>query len=220
MNKIIISLLALFIVINGRNIISGQNVKQNNSQKAMVTITPADIAMAKEVIQSNTKTVPGYTPGSQAKISAGNFGAADALVLYLLKFHQQTRICPPIAVVTEALKKLKDSEIHKKAVSYFWLDYSTSSGLDQHIAKPNAFRNDFDWYILTKFTERLKYSNIRDAAYVGADQAWRRAMNSQQQFWEKSQARNDEYLLKRDANRAVFDAQAAVAAAEKAVAGS
>lgn len=194
-----------------------QNLNQKNAQQPIVTLTAADIIMAKEVIQSNTMTLPGFTPGSQVKVSSGNFSAADALVLYLLKFHYQTKICPPLTIVAEALKKLNDTDIHKKAVSIFWLDYSTCSDLNEHITKPDALKSDFGWYILTKQTERLKISNARLAGYVGSDEAWRRAMNSQQQFWEKSRSREDEYLLTREAHRATFDAQAAVAAAERAI---
>ena len=51
--------------------------------------------------------------------------------------------------------------------------------------------------------------------FVGADAAWRRAMDSQQKFWEKSQSRDGEFVLRRDACRAIFDAQAAVAAAAR-----
>jgi len=59
----------------------------------------------------------------------------------------------------------------------------------------------------------LKIRNARLQGFVGADAAWRRVMDSQQNFWEKSQSRDDEFILHRDAYRAIFDAQAAVAAA-------
>lgn len=182
-------------------------------------ITPSDVALAKRVIAKNTRSLPGMTVGSRVKVGSGDFSSSDALILYMLKFHQQTTLCPPIAAVAEALKRLHDAEVHKKAVSIFWKEYSTSSNLEAAIRKPDFLENTFEWYILTKQTERLKISNARLKGFVGSDEAWRRAMNSQQQFWEKSRAREDEFLLKRGAQRVILDAQAAVADAERAVAG-
>ena len=182
-------------------------------------IAPGDIEMAHQVIRENTRSIPGFGAGSRVTVSSGRFSSSDALVLYILKCHQQTRVCPPIAVVAGALTKLKDADVHKKAVVIFWKDYSTTSNLNEGLDKPTFLRSSFEWYILTKQTERLKIRNARLQGFVGADTAWRRAMDSQQKFWEKSQSREDEFILRRDAYRAVFDAQAAVAAAERAVAG-
>lgn len=188
-------------------------------EAAEVMITVADIEMAHQVIGKNTRSLPGFNVGSRVTVSSGRFSSSDALVLYILKFHQQTRVCPPIAVVAGALTKLKDADVHKKAVVIFWKDYSTTSNLNEGLDKPTFLRSSFEWYILTKQTERLKIRNARLQGFVGADTAWRRAMDSQQKFWEKSQSREDEFILRRDAYRAVFDAQAAVGAAERAVAG-
>ena len=187
------------------------------NQAMEVRILKADIAMAKEVIQKNTMSIPGFGVGSRVNVSSGAFSEADALVIYLLKFHQSSKICPPIAVVAETLKKLKDTKVHKKAVSIFWLDYSTSSNLNESISQSNFVRDSFEWFILTKQTERLKISNARLQGFVGSDEAWRRAMNSQYQSWQKSTSREEEYILKRDAYRAILDAEAAVNAAERAV---
>lgn len=183
-------------------------------------ITASDVALAKSVIAKNTRSLPGMTVGSRVKVGSGNFSTSDALILYMLKFHQQTTLCPPIAAVAEALKRLNDAEVHKKAVAIFWREYSTCSNLDASIRKPDFLESTFEWYILTKQTERLKISNARLQGFVGSDEAWRRAMNSQQQFWEKSRSREDEFLLKRGAHRVTLDAQAAVADAERAVAGA
>ncbi len=54
--------------------------------------------------------------------------------------------------------------------------------------------------------------------FVGATEAWRRAMEGQHQFWEKNQAREQEFILKRDVYRTLLVAQAAVPAAQNAVA--
>jgi len=181
-------------------------------------ITTSDVALAKRVIKENTMSIPGFGVGSRVKISSGKFSSSDALVLYMLKFHHQTKVCPPIAVVAEALKRLNDSRVHKKAVAIFWKDYSTSSDISDSLLKPNFLKDNFEWYVLTKQTERLKISNTRLQGFVGSDVAWRRAMDAQQKFWEKSRAREDEFILKRGAYRVILDAQAAVADAERAAA--
>ncbi|MEW6443231.1 MAG: hypothetical protein AB1640_20030 [bacterium] len=183
------------------------------------TVTAADVEMAKAVIQKNTMTLPGLNPGSTFQISAGSFSAADALVIYLLKFHQKNQVCPPIEAVSEALKKLKDAEVHKKAVAMFWKDYSSSSDVGSGLEKPNFLRDTFEWYILTKQTERQKIANARLAGYVGADEAWHRAMESQRASWEKSTSRESEFILKRGAYRVSLDAEAAVAEADRVVSG-
>ena len=183
-------------------------------------ISDQDIAMAKEVIHRNTRTIPGFGVGSQVKVSSGEFSPSDALVIFLLKFHQQKKICPPIVVVGEILKKLSDSEISKKSVAVFWQDYSSTSNLDQAILKPDFLEETFEWYILTKQTERLKISNFRMEGYVASDEAWRKAMDSQRKFWEKSASREDEFILHRDANRVILNAEAAIHAAQRAVSGS
>jgi hypothetical protein len=148
--------------------------------------------------------------GSTVKMGPGNFSSADALVIYMIKFHKKAKICPPISVVAEALKKIHDTNYAKKAVAVFWRDYSTGSG---HVSLSEAF----DWYINTKAAQKHKISNMRLQGYVGSGEAWQRAMNSQRSSWEKSTQRQDEYILKRGAYRAILNAQAAVDAAERAI---
>jgi len=213
------------------NVRPGQSARENRRRTAsrhgsksatgatstQINITSADVAMARDVIRANTRSLPGFGVGSRVKVGSGKFSASDALVLYMLKFHHHTKVCPPIAVVAESLKKLNDTRVNKKSVAIFWKDYSTSSDLNSNLSTPNAFRKSFDWYILIKGTERAKIANMRLQGFVGADSAWRKAMNSQHQFWEKSRAREDEFILKRGAYRALLNSQAAVAAAERAV---
>ncbi|MDP4186222.1 MAG: hypothetical protein Q8862_13840 [Bacteroidota bacterium] len=55
--------------------------------------------------------------------------------------------------------------------------------------------------------------------YVGAEEAWSKAMSSQQKSWQKSVEREDEFILKRDASRVIINTQDAVDAAAKAVSG-
>ncbi len=175
-----------------------------------ISITAADVAMAKQTIKRNTMTVPGMAIGSKIKMGPGDFSASDALVIYMIKFHQRHNICPPISVVAEALQKVHDANFAKKAVAVFWREYSTSSGR-------LSLADSFDWYINTKATEKHKINNARLQGYVGAGEAWQRAMNSQRSSWEKSTQRQDEYILKRGAYRAILNAQAAVDAAERAI---
>ena len=175
-----------------------------------ITITAADVNMAQAIIKKNTMTVPGMAIGSSIKMGPGNFSAGDALVIYMIKFHHQNKICPPISVVAEALQKLNDTNYAKKAVAVFWKDYSSASGT-------SSLSDSFDWYINTKATEKHKINNARLQGYVGAGEAWQKAMNSQRSSWEKSTQRQDEYILKRGAYRAILNAQAAVNAAELAI---
>jgi len=179
-------------------------------------LTPQDITLAKAVIEKNSMTLPGLLPGSRFTVSSGAFSNADALVLYLLKFHRDTRILPPIAAVARMLERLNDAEVHKKAVALFWRDYSTATGND--LNAPNFLGSNFEWYVLTKQTQRMKITNARLQGFVGADAAWRRAMDAQQKYWERSTARENEFILKRGAERVMLDAEAAVAEAERAVA--
>jgi hypothetical protein len=175
-----------------------------------ITITAADVNMAQTIIKKNTMTVPGMAIGSSIKMGPGDFSAGDALVIYMIKFHHQNKICPPVSVVAEALQKLHDTNYAKKAVVVFWKDYSSASGT-------SSLSEGFDWYINTKATEKHKINNARLQGYVGAGEAWQKAMNSQRSSWKKSTQRQDEYILKRGAYRAILNAQAAVDAAERAI---
>ena len=76
---------------------------------------------------------------------------------------------------------------------------------------------NFENYILTKFIQRQKIINAPLKRFVGSDEVWRRAMDSQRQFWEKSRQREDEFVLTRGAYRTLFNAAAAIAAAEAAM---
>ncbi len=216
--KFVFSHLLFFVLIPLLVIGQPQNrTSQTQSGKAEIKLTAPDIKMALEVIKANTMSLPGFLPGSRTKMSSGKFSEADALALYLLKFHQQTKICPPIKLAAELVKKINDSELHKKAVTIFWLEYSTTSDLNEGLDKPDALQDNFEYYILTKQTERLKIQNARLQGYVGSDEAWRKAMASQEKTWQKSSARQNEYILTRETYRVILDAQAAIIAAKYAV---
>ncbi len=138
-------------------------------------------------------------------------------VIYLLKFHQQTEICPPLAVVGDVLTKLDDAEVHKKAVSIFWKSYSSTSDVGQDLKQDNFLRDNYEWFILTKQTERMKIQNARLEGFVGADESWRKVMNDQQKYWERSKSGDNEYILKRESYRVMLDAAAAADVAERAI---
>lgn len=177
---------------------------------AGITITAADVNMAKKIIKNNTMTIPGMAIGTSVKMGPGNFSAADALVIYMIKYHKKNNLCPPVSVMAAVLPKIHDTSYAKKAAAVFWKDYSSASG---HSSLPESF----EWYINTKSTEKHRISNMRLKGYVGAGEAWQKAMNSQRNSWEKSTQRQDEYILKRGAYRVILNAQAAVDAAERAI---
>lgn len=208
----------LFLLMFSITIQAQKETVKKVEKKNGVTLTDSDIKMANEVISENTYSLPGFTTGSHSNVSTGKFSEADALVLYMLKFHHRNKVCPPIKVVAEAVEKINDTNIHKKAVTIFWKDYSTTSDLNENLDKPGRLHDDFEFYILTKQTERLKIQNAKLQGFVGSDEAWRKAMNSQEKSWQKSKEREDEYILTRDTYRVILDAQAAVAAAKYAVA--
>jgi hypothetical protein len=184
-----------------------------------VAITEADVRWARQLIENNTMTLPGFTPGSRVKVGPGAFSASDALVLYLLKFHKDYKICPPLEVVSSMLSKLNDTELNRKSVGVFWMNYSTTSDVDDHLEKASFLKDRFTWYLDVKKTVKLKRSNARLRGLVGAEEAWSKAMLAQKKYWRKSTQRETEFILKRDAYRAVLDAENAVGQAEKAVAG-
>ncbi|MDP4206907.1 MAG: hypothetical protein Q8859_13030 [Bacteroidota bacterium] len=199
------------------NTSAGNSKQTTNHSNTPISISNSDIAMAQQVIDNNTMTLPGFVPGSSIKSGPGPFCPSDALVLYMLKFHQQTKTCPPIAVITESLKQLNDIEFNKKAVSIFWQEYCNYQKVD--ISNANFLHDYFEIYILKKHTNRLKITNARLQGYVGAEEAWSKAMSSQQKSWQKSVEREDEFILKRDASRVIINTQDAVDAAAKAVSG-
>ena len=133
---------------------------------------------AKEIYPNRNNKLTIITCG-KVKMGSGNFSSSDALVLYLLKFQKRYTISPPIEVVSNILTKLNDKEINKKAVALFWMQYSTTSDVNEGIGKPTFLKDIFEWYILVKQTEKMKISNARLKGYVGAEEAWRKAMNSQ-----------------------------------------
>ena len=195
-------------------------MQQPVPREGAVVLTPADVSMAKSVIQQNTMSIPGFGVGERIQVGTGSFSPADALVLYFLRFHRERGVCPPVSAMSQALTQLNDAEVHRKAAAIFWLDYSSAKNTGPFISKPTGLRDAFQWYISTKQTERLRISNARLQDFVGATEAWRRAMEGQRQFWEKNQAREQEFILKRGAYRTLLDAQAAVAAAQNAVGSS
>jgi len=190
---------------------------QGSAKSVNVTITPADIVMAREVINENTYTLPGAGIGSTFQLGPGPFSPSDALVIYMLKFHLQTKLCPPLPVVVESLQKLNDAESSKSAVAFYWQQYSSYTDLD--LKAPNYLRDWFNNYMVIKFTQRTNAANARLGASVGAAEAWSNAMNSQQKSMQKSVDRQNEYIQDRDNYRGILSSQAAVDAAAKAVAG-
>ncbi len=133
---------------------------------------------AKEIYPNRNNKLTIITCG-KVKMGSGKYSSSDALVLYLLKFQKRYTICPPFEVVSNILTKLNDKEINKKAVALFWMQYSTTSDVNEGIGKPTFLKDIFEWYILVKQTEKMKISNARLKGYVGAEEAWRKAMNSQ-----------------------------------------
>ncbi len=182
-----------------------------------ITLTNADIAMAKEVIEANTMTIPGYAIGSTRKLSPGDFNVTDALMLYMLKFHQQTKTCPTLAEINAAVVKTTESNIFRKAAVTFWKEYTTTSDFGKNLGNPDFLKSHFNWYILIKFNTKMKVINAREEASVASQEAWNRAMNSQQRTQDRTIERENENSLQRDANRAILNSQSAIDAAEKAI---
>ena len=207
------------IEVNTRKIeaIRSETEAQGSTKSANVSITPADIDMAQEIINKNTYTLPGAAIGSTFQLGPGPFSPADALVIYMLKFHLQTKSCPPLPVVIESLQKLNDAESSKIAVAAYWQQYSGYTDLD--LNAPNYLHDWFNNYIVIKFTKRTNAANARLEGSVGAAEAWSKAMSSQQKSMQKSADRQDDYILNRDTYRGILNSQAAVDAAAKAVAG-
>lgn len=186
---------------------------------AEVVVTPADIAMAREVIAANTMNLPGLLPGSSTTAGPGPLSGADALALYLVKFHQQTGVCPPAEVVAEMAAQLEETETHRKALAVFWRDYSTARREPGSLEDPGHLRESFEWYIAAKQAERLRRGNAALEGFVAADEAWRKAADAQRESWQRARDREDAYIVERDAYRVLLDGQAAIAAAEAAVQG-
>jgi len=188
---------------------------KTSTNNSPVEITDTDIAMAQQVIENNTRTLPGFNPGTSVRSGPGPFCPSDALILYMLKFHQYSKMCPPIAVVVESLKQLNDEEFNKKALAIYWQEYSTYKKFELNSA---SFLSDyFSLYILTKYTNKLKISNAHLQGYVAADEAWSNAIQSQQKSWQKSTDNENEFILNREGYRVTLNAQAAADAAARAV---
>lgn len=165
-----------------------------------VSITPEDIAKANEVIRRRTMSMPGFTPGSRVENGPGAFSAADAAVLFGIKYGRRYQRCIPVNTFGDILDRVADADLHKMAALRFWADYCKTHRFDAAGAAANdrenarlaqsmpdvfdadPLKNDFTTYISVKVTERTRVVVHRLSGAVGAEAAWRRAMESDQSF--------------------------------------
>lgn len=214
-----------FLNLNGTNAVVYRKIEgkstaaeiKSSSNSTSINITQSDVALAKEIIEKNAMSLPGMAIGSMIKYTPGPFCPSDALIIYMLKFHQLTKSCPPLAFVIESLQKLDDIEFNKKSAAIFWQMYCSISDVD--VTDANFLSTYLDLYCVNKLGNRFKMINTRLEGFVASEEAWSKAMKSQQQSWQKSTERQIEYILNRDAYRVVLNSQAAVDAAARAVSG-
>ena len=193
--------------------------------------------MAHAVIRQKTISMPGLVPGSRFDNGPGPFSAADALVLYALKLTNQARACIPVGEFAAALDRVRDGDVHKMAALRFWATLCSSQRFESEAAAaadarsrielakkmPEIFdadllTNDFKSYITVKVTERTRVVNQRLRGPLEAANAWQRAMDSDQKFQQSVRDANQRTQTARDSYRVQLDAEAAAAAAERAVA--
>jgi len=178
-----------------------------------VALTPADVSMAKAVIEENTFSLPGFTTGSRVRTGPGPFSPADALVLYALKYHHQGKGCVPAEWLAQALVQTKDTETAKRSATAFWSEYCAAQG-EKSKAEADGLKQDFEWYINTKLSKRLKRSNAALEAQVKSEEAWRRAMESDRKSRDTQRSQEDQARLLRDSYKTEWAAQAAVASGQ------
>lgn len=163
------------------------------------TLSADDVAMAQQLIQAKTRTLPAAVPGASVRVGPGPFSAADRLVLFSLKASYQQGLRVPGTWFLDLLGAAEDSATHKKAAEQFWDEYSGTTVSAPKGGLRHALQEDFGWYLDFKMSERLKVSNRQMASWQKGEDVWRRAVESERALTEKWRAREETGRLARDA---------------------
>lgn len=162
---------------------------------ARIEVTPEELDMANEIIEANTMKLPGFMPGSTMESGPGPLNDVDQVVLLALKMRQKVGGLVPYEDFAPVLQKIEGSDWNKNAAAKFWAWYRE---VTLKADEPWTVREGFESYIQMKYTAKMRLQNRQLEANVAAEEAWRRAVESQRQFNEGIAAREEKGRLDRE----------------------
>ena len=178
-----------------------------------VTLTSEDIAMANAAIAKNTFTLT--LPGLGTSVDGpGPLTAADRLVLFALKLHQQRHAVVPFGEMNTQVGRVETIQRNCRVAEEFWAWYRESASKHGKEAL-GGYKEAFTTYITMKTTAKRKAANRVLAGQVESQAAWRRAMDSDRQFREHIAQRTEAARAARERTWAEWNMQAAEAAASQ-----
>jgi len=154
-------------------------------------VTADDIAMANQLIQARTMTLPSAVPGASTRVGPGSLSATDRLVLFSLKSSYLNGQRIPVDWFLHVLDTTVGSDLHKQSAEHFWQEYAQTPTTPPKGGLRRALQVDFGWYLDTKMSDGLKASNHRMGLRQKGRDAWRRAVESERTMTEKRLAREE-----------------------------
>lgn len=174
-------------------------------------LTEQDVAMANAVIAENTLTLS--LPGLGTSVDGpGPLTEADRLVLLALKFYHQRKALVPFGEIRQRLERLESRERYRQVGEEFWAWYREAARKGQ-ADQLGGFKSEFGTYIAMKNTAKRKAANRTLSAQVASEAAWRRAMESDQKWRERTAQRTDDTQKARQEWLRDWQVQASEAAA-------
>lgn len=175
-------------------------------------LTEQDVAMANAVIAENTLTLS--LPGLGTSVDGpGPLTEADRLVLLALKFYHDRKALVPFGEFRGCLEALESRERYRQVAEEFWAWYREAAGKGQ-ADQLGGYKSEFSTYIAMKNTARRKAANRVLAGQVESEAAWRRAVESDRKFREKTATREANATAARALYLEEWAAKGAEAAAE------
>ncbi len=167
--------------------------------------------MANAVIAANTLTL--NLPGLGTSVDGpGPLTEADRLVLLALKFYHERKALVPFGEISQRLGSLEPRERYRKVGEEFWAWYREAAEKGQ-ADQLGGYKAEFGTYIAMKNTARRKAANRMLAAQVASDAAWRRAVDSDRKFRERTEQRTADAQSARTEWLRQWNVEAAQAAA-------
>ena len=167
--------------------------------------------MANAVIAENTLTLS--LPGMGTSVDGpGPLTEADRLVLLALKFYHERKALVPFGEFRQRLEALETRERYRRVAEEFWAWYREAAQKGQ-ADQLGGFKSEFSTYIAMKNTAKRKAANRVLAGQVASEAAWRRALESDRQFGERTAQHADDSRQAREKWLRDWNVQAVEAAA-------
>ncbi len=147
----------------------------------LVTLTQADVAMANDVFNANTRSLPGFTAGARVRRGPGPLSAVDTIVLMALKYRYEVPAIVPFPYFRDGVARANASPTDAQAAEGFWAWYEDRARRTD-VGPPLGLPRDFNTYATMKVTAREAKANRQLGALVAGEEVWRRVMEQDRAF--------------------------------------